>query len=442
MTQLPIFSTHQSDLEVCNTCRCGFCRDGCPWFKEKKIESASPKGVTEVILAYRDGLVEPSQQLLDRLAGCYGCRYCTSVCPPSNVAERFDSTVDVAELVSVTRADLVSKGFTLGKAAELAMEKTRTHGNPIGSSAKERASWAQGLDLPREQETVFFASCMNPLMGYGETALKMASSGEKVGLNLERMASITSVVDKLKLGGALRGLVGRVTKDNEKYTKSLRNAVHVLEKLEVPFGYMGEDEPCCGSPFHTYGRYDLFEEHVKKTYRQLKDAGVKKLITLNPICAGVMKTHYPKYVKDFDIEVFHFVEVVAKELESSDRQLRLGNELDVVWHDPCYLSRYVGASDKVRSVLGRIEGLKVREPERTGVNTCCAGCGGVEVTVPEQAKSTALDRYEQLLATGATKIATSCPSCVMMMKTASHAAGDDTDVLEISDIVYEAMKDS
>ena len=312
------------------------------------------------------------------------------------------------------------------------------HGNSFGVSAKEKASWAKGLDLPSSGETIFFASCMDPLMGYAETLLKGTESFEKTGLDYGTLIGTYRKLEKFKVTGPLAKLAVKVSKSNEKYQESLIHAVKVLRQFDVDIAYLYEDEPCCGGPLHTYGFMDEFSEHVVKVYDKLKAKGVKRIITLNPPCATVFSKYYPELVKGFDIEVRHFTDVVSEKLNEKKTKLALDGEVKVVFHDPCYLARYLNISEAPREILHSIEGVELFEPTNNKRMTKCCGGGGLEVTFPHIAKAIARDRTKELLDTGANKIVTACAPCRLMLEISKPKAG--VEVLDIADVVYQALK--
>ena len=136
-----------------------------------------------------------------------------------------------------------------------------------------------------------------------------------------------------------------------------------------------------------------------------------------PSCTYTLKELLPKAVGGSDIEVKHFTQVVAENLGSL--KLRLPKPVKVTYHDPCQLVRYLGIVDEPRQILRSIEGLELVEPEWTKGQwaTCCGGGGGFEAVFPEFSQILAVNRAKELAETGAGVIVTSCPGCIMQLKT-------------------------
>lgn len=322
------------------------------------------------------------------------------------------------------------------KAVEIAKENVLKTKNPFGASPNERYAWAKNLNLPHKHNTIFFASCMNPLMGYGEALLSTAKKSEKIGIHFETMMSLGKLAQKLKLDKMMTG----ISKTNQEYQQTLLHAIDVLKELDVEFGFLYDEEPCCGGPLHTYGLLEDFKEHVKTVYKLLKDKGVTQIITINPICGGVFKKFYPDILNNFDIEVKHFTEVVAEKIKEKGLYFKAKKKRKVVFHDPCYLARFMRVVDAPRIILNSIDGWELVEPVNNKFDTKCDGGGGIEVVYPKIARKIAVDRTKELLATGADLIVTACAPCIMMLKLGRDEMKRKEEILDITDVIYMAMK--
>jgi len=290
-----------------------------------------------------------------------------------------------------------------------------THQNILGVGKAQGARWAQGLDLPSQAETVFFAGC-----GYQYSA------------QLERLTSLARNVDKSiigaelpmrfarfqkKLGLNLPGIYSSVLSgSNESGAEPLKAAVKVLRRLDIEPGYLAENEPCCGAPLHHAGFQKKFAENARQAYQQLKSAGVRRVIGIVPYCTHALARLFPLYVDGYDLEVRHFLEVVAEKLPS--HKLRFPRKVKVTYHDPCQLVRYLSVIEEPRRILNSIENIELVETDwtRGAWATCCGGGGGFETVFPALSQVLAVNRVNELMETGADVIVTHCPGCVMQLK--------------------------
>ncbi len=306
--------------------------------------------------------------------------------------------------------------------------------NLFGFSPKEKARWAEGLNLPKRGERILFAGCGYQFMPYAASFLESARSLEGKGLGVDTAVSITRTLRKIGLD--LPSLMSKLSpkKGEDLYTPILRSAVNFLRRLGVEFAYLGEDEPCCGSPIYYSGFIEDFAAKARDTYRRLKSLGVKEVIGLVPACTNTLKNTYPKFVEGYDLQVKHYVEFVAEILSRQNVDLTLNKTVTV--HDPCQLARFLEISDVLREVLSRINGLVVKEvPTSKELTTCCGGGGGMELTYPELSLRIASNRVKELAAVGAEAIVTCCPGCVLQLREGAKMAGIEIEVLDLAQLL-------
>jgi Fe-S oxidoreductase len=331
-----------------------------------------------------------------------------------------------------------SKGLIppgLAYVADNITSKQNLLGAPMGAGAK----WAKELDLPKEAETVFFAGC-----------------GYQYNTSLQSLMSIIRKLDKSPIGAELpMGLAGfpkklgidpaqayrrLVARDRDSDAQPLRDAVRVLKELGLKFGYLAEDEPCCGGILHYTGLEKEFARNAQNLYKTLKARGVKRIIGIVPSCTYTLAELIPKHVPGYDLEVKHFLQVVLEGIE--DRELRFPRQVRVAYHDPCQLSRYLGLIEEPRRILKSIKGIELVEPDWTHGewSTCCGGGGGFEIVFPELSQILAVNRAKELVETGAKVIVTHCPGCVMQLEEGLKALKvKDVEVLDLAQVVAMAM---
>jgi len=215
----------------------------------------------------------------------------------------------------------------------------------------------------------------------------------------------------------------------------------VLRNLGIQPGYLAEEEPCCGAPLNHAGLQTKFASNARQAYDKLKSFGVKQVIGIVPYCTHAISNLFPLYVDGYDLEVRHFLEVVAEKLPS--HKLRFPRKVKVTYHDPCQLVRYLSLVEEPRQILRAIEGIELVEPEWTRGEwaTCCGGGGGFETVFPELSQVLAVNRASELLETGAEIIVTHCPGCIMQLKDGLRELKiEGVEVLDLSQVVAMAME--
>ena len=274
--------------------------------------------------------------------------------------------------------------------------------NLLGAAKETKARWARDLNLPQDGETIFFAGC-----GYQYTRPPHQVAG----------------------------------KSNAPEDQILREAVKVLGNLGIKFGYLAEDEPCCGGPLHYFGLEEEFAKQAQETYNRLKSSGVKRIISIVPSCTYTLRNLIPNRVDGYDLEVKHFSEVILESMQS--RKLQFPRKVKVTYHDPCQLARYLGLIEEPRQILRAIKGIELVEAEWAKAEwaTCCGGSDGFQAVFPELSKILAVNRARELIKTGAEIIVTHCPGCITQLKDGlKELKINDLEVLDLVQVVAMAME--
>jgi len=311
--------------------------------------------------------------------------------------------------------------------------------NVMGETKGAGAKWAKDLKLPKEAETVFFAGCGYQYTKKLESLMSLIRGLDKSVVGAELPMAMAGLQKKigLDLGGVYGKVMGR---GGDAEAQPLIDAVNVLKGLGVQFGYLGEDEPCCGGLLYYVGLQKDFAQRAQEVYKKLKSHGVKRIIGVVPSCTYTLRTLVGPHVNGYDIEVKHFVEVVSEKMDSVP--MRFPREVKVTYHDPCQMSRYLGLANEPRKVLKGIKGIELVDAAWTAGewSTCCGGGGGFEAVFPELSHVLAVNRAKELAETGAEIIVTSCPGCIMQLKGGlKELKNDKVEVLDLAQIVAAAM---
>jgi dimethylglycine catabolism B len=311
--------------------------------------------------------------------------------------------------------------------------------NILGASKESGTRWAKGLNLPKEGETIFFAGCGYQFSGDLESMMGLIKKMDSSVIGSDFAMGAANLGKKFGIDAA--GIFRKVvSKSNETEAQPLRDAVKVLSKIGIKLGYLAEDEPCCGGIIYYAGMQKEFAQHAKDVHDRLKSKGVKRIIGLVPSCTYTLRNLMSNSLGTNDIEVKHFTEVVAQNISSLD--LRFPKAVNVTYHDPCQLGRYLGIKEEPRTILRAIKGIKFVEPDWTKgeFSTCCGGGGGFEAVFPELSQILAVNRTKELVDTKAQIIVTSCPGCIMQLKTGlKELKVDEVEVLDLAEIVAQSM---
>jgi hypothetical protein len=268
-------------------------------------------------------------------------------------------------------------------------------------SRRAVSAWAKGLDLPRGGETVLYTgqmwqmvpaiNAMSRQLGKYEDARSAWLFGFARSMN--RLVNLTPFLARTS------------PKDRRAYNERLRNIVRLLRSARVEFGYLYEKDLYTGALAHDEGLDRGFARHAERVYRNLRENGVKRVITVDPHTTNMLRTVYPKLLPGYDLEVRSYLEVLMERKPKAVHPL--GEEATM--HDSCIYARSEAVLEQPRSLLAG-GGVHLVEPELSGKFTFCCG-GPLETLFPGKSAEIARRRIEQLAACSP-KVVTACPLCL------------------------------
>lgn len=117
-----------------------------------------------------------------------------------------------------------------------------------------------------------------------------------------------------------------------------------------------------------------------------------------------------------------------------DMNLKAEEETTVTYHDPCRLGRQMGVYDEPRQLIAGVEGVEIVEMEHSGEDAMCCGVSSM-MSCNENARSLRVTRMEEIRATGADTMLTSCPKCVSHFECLKFEGDERYEDIEILDVV-------
>ena len=398
------------DLDACTMC--GRCTSVCPAHATGK--SLDPREIVlksgEVMAATGTPQVSPplgvvaditisANSLFERVTpeevwACTSCKACDEICPVN--IEILDKILDMRRYLSLMESNFPTE---LGNAYR-SMENS---GNPWGMSQADRGDWAEkfeGIEIldgssPLEAEYLYWVGC-----------------------------------------------AGSFDDKNKKVTQAM---AQLLQRSGISFSILGPSELCTGDPARRSGNEYIFQMLAMQNIETLNGMGVKKIITQCPHCFNTLANEYPQMGGNY--EVVHHSQFLEFLIDSGKLDLSKAKlEERVVYHDSCYLGRHNDVYMAPRNVIGSLGGIEIVEASRNGTQGMCCGAGGGRMWMEESTgKQVNIERSQELLRTGATKIAVACPFCYIMIDDGVKAQGVEEDQVKVADIsmhILEALERS
>jgi Fe-S oxidoreductase len=219
--------------------------------------------------------------------------------------------------------------------------------------------------------------------------------------------------------------------------------VELLEKAEVDYGLLGEQEWCCGYPQAISGDLDQARETMRHNLEAVRAMEAKTIVTTCPSCYHYWKHTYPVALgEELNIEVLHATELVADLLEAGRLPLREDmREQVVTYHDPCDLGRKSGVFDAPRRILAHIPNVTLVEmPRNREGSHCCGGGGNLESFDQELSAAIAARRIRQAAETGAKTVISACQQCERTLFSAARSERIRIRSKDIVELVLEATE--
>lgn len=215
----------------------------------------------------------------------------------------------------------------------------------------------------------------------------------------------------------------------------------ILRAAGVDFAILGSMEKCCGDPARRVGEEGLFQELARQNIENLRNLGVKRLLTSCPHCYNTFRNEYPLLGAEFS--VVHHADFILDLLRAKRFELGPPSDDPVAFHDPCYLGRYNGIYGAPRQVLKLLHGANALEMKRNrDKSLCCGGGGGqmyLEATGGTRIGHLRLAEARQL---PVRSLVTACPFCKIMLDDASQydAQAAPVRVKDIAELVCDAAR--
>jgi Fe-S oxidoreductase/nitrate reductase gamma subunit len=326
----------------------------------------------------------------NELWSCTTCFACVTECPA--MIEHVDDIVDM-------RRHLTMIASEVPQGVKRVLEGIERAGNPWRLPAQERTAWNDGLDVPilAEKEQVDVLYWVGCAPSYDERSKQVA-----------------------------------------------RAMVRLMQKADVDFAILGEEETCTGDPARRMGEELLYAAQAETNVETMHQYQFKTIVTTCAHCFNTLKNEYPQFggKAGIDYEVVHHTDFLARLVAEGKLKPQAPLNEKVVYHDPCYIGRYNDIYDSPRELLSRIPQLQLVEaPERNREKAMCCGGGGGNVWLEGWGKENVnMIRLEQLTSENPQTLAMGCPFCMVMFEDAAKNAGKD-ETLKRRDIA-ELLLDS
>jgi Fe-S oxidoreductase len=340
------------------------------------------------------GVIDP-----DVLWSCTTCGACVEQCPVD--IEHIDHIVDMRRYQVMMQSEFPGELSVLFKNLERA-------GNPWGQNSKERTKWIDEVDFD--------------VPVYGED------------------------VDSFD-GFEYLFWVGCAGALEDRAKKTTKAVAELLATAGVKFLVLGSGETCSGDSARRAGNELLFQQLGAQNVETINELfeGVetvdRKIVVTCPHCFNTIGREYPQLGANY--QVVHHTQLLNRLIRDKKLVPVSPVSQDVTYHDPCYLGRHNKVYEPPRDLI-ESSGATLKEMPRHADRGLCCGAGGARMWMEEHiGKRVNHERVEEALDTGASKIATGCPFCRVMMTDGvgdrAEEMGKEAEVLDVAQLLLAAL---
>lgn len=217
------------------------------------------------------------------------------------------------------------------------------------------------------------------------------------------------------------------------------NIGRALSNILLSKGYevvIFSGELCCGAPLRSMGLEKEASGLAQKNIEHFNKVRAEAILSLCPTCTMVIKEQYPLLTGNtirniMDVNEFFTEKKILSGLEVAPRT--------VTYHDPCHLSYGLGVRDKPRQILKSIKGIELSEMKHA--DECCGFAGFFSLHFKDISNSIGKKKIENISATSAETVVTSCPGCIMQLETLRRENNNKFRVRHIVEVIDEAMNE-
>ena len=363
----------------------------------ERVLGSGPEQATRPLVGTLEqgGVIDP-----DVLWSCTTCGACVEQCPVD--IEHIDHIVDMRRYQVMVESEFPGELGVLFKNLE-------NKGNPWGQNAKDRTNWIDEVDF----DVPVFGEDVDSFEGF-EYLFWVGCAG--------------AYEDRAK--------------------KTTKAVAELLATAGVKFLVLGTGETCTGDSARRAGNEFLFQQLAAQNVETINGVfeGVetvdRKVVVTCPHCFNTLGREYPQLGSNYT--VLHHTQLLNRMIRDKKLVPVSPVSQDVTYHDPCYLGRHNKVYEPPRELIGA-SGATLTEMPRHADRGLCCGAGGARMWMEEHiGKRVNHERVEEALNTGASKIATGCPFCRVMMTDGvddrAEAMGKEkAEVLDVAQLLLASL---
>ncbi len=447
--------THTYDL-LRQCIHCGFCLPVCPTYAVLGIEMDSPRGRIYQMRAVADGKLSLSDEFIEHMDCCVGCRACETACP---------------------------SGVQYGKLIEAAQEHIQL--NRTASAHNEVSDHKDSNNIEKREEPTAALQKTLLRLFFFRVMLRSRAVLSLVfgGLKLYQRSKLQAIVHKSGLFDVINNLPGPFQGKLRVPEALVADAQGDILPRQLP-----EITPAIGMQRYRVGFISgcimdqTFRAVNEATMRVLAANGCEVVTPAQQSCCGALHVHsgeaeqgralarqnidvFAAYDCDFIVinsagcgstlkeydhllrddpdyaqkaEVFSTKTVDIHEfLAAYGRDVAMGRlQRTIAYHDACHLLHGQKIKQQPRQLLQAIPGITLIDLKES--DWCCGSAGIYNITNQSMAQELLERKMNNIEATGVDTIATGNPGCMMQIAMGARQRGISLEIVHPIQLIDEA----
>lgn len=403
-------SERASELDKC--VHCGLCLNACPTYRELHLEMDSPRGRIYQMVQVAGG-APITDSYLEHIDLCLACRACETACP---------SGVRYGHLIENARAEIerqVQHPFAARALRHFVFHRLLPSRKMLRIAGRFLGAW-QLLRIPVPGKLGRLAA----LAPRVERPFFDRNIGRVFPAQGERKYRVAF------LSGCITNIC---------FARLNEATVRVLQangcEVAIP-----ASQTCCGALHVHAGLRDQARRLAAQNVAAFLDGNFDAIVTNAAGCGSTLKEYGE--LLDNDPRAADFaarVKDVTEFLASIDLRAPVNPvHASVTYQDSCHLAHGQRIRTAPRELLKRIPGLVVQEMRHA--DHCCGSAGIYNVVHTDMSLALLEKKMEDVNATGADRIVTANPGCMLQLRAGAERWGRRQPVSHVIEILDEAYR--
>jgi glycolate oxidase iron-sulfur subunit len=423
-------SLKEIENQLTDCMKCGMCQAVCPVFKQTGDEGDVARGKIFLLERLAEQMLTDAKGAKTRIEKCLMCGTCAANCP---------SGVKILEIFMKARVAL-TEYIGLSPVKKLIFRGMLKHPERMDALV-ETASKLQNLGTSKADAN------------QGTRCAKLLSGviGNRHFLPLAK-TPFHKTTPSLNIPAGRSGIKvaffpGCVT---DKMNPEIGDAVLKVLNHHGVGVFMPKGQACCGIPALASGEQNTFDILLAHNAALFAEESFDYLITPCATCTATIKEIWPMMAQDESIEKFRAKQWAPKTMDISQFLVDVlqvspvqdsgeSQKATVTYHDPCHLAKSLKVRSQPRDLIRA--NADCTFVEMAGADTCCGNGGSFNLQNYDLSKQIGMDKRQNILACGATTVATSCPACMMQIRDVLSQNHDRVKVRHVVEIYADTIKD-